>query len=260
MLDQVSGKETPAITRGIYTAASGMIANEQAQDAIAHNLANVNTTGYKQDIPCFSSFQSLLLQNSSQGHSAVGTLGNGGGVYKLATDYSTGAMQKTGNPLDVALSGDAFLEVQTPQGIRFTRDGSMTMNAQNQLVTVTGGAQVLDSSNRPITIPQGAKNITIGLDGQIKADGQSVATLGLAGISAADNATKVGDNMVTVPQVRPASAGSEVRQGFLETANTSIVGDMVSMIAVLRAYETDQKMLQTEDDATGKAVNDVAKL
>ena len=71
---------------------------------------------------------------------------------------------------------------------------------------------------------------------------------------------KVGDNMVTVPQVRVASSGSEVHQGFLETANVSIVGEMVSMISVLRAYETDQKMLQTEDDATGKAVNDVEKV
>ncbi|MCW3062724.1 MAG: flagellar basal-body rod protein FlgF [Capsulimonas sp.] len=238
-----------------------MLANEQAQDAIAHNLANVNTTGYKQDIPCFSAFQSMLLQKTSQDRGQVGSLGNGGSVYKLATDYTGGALQKTNSPLDVALSGDAFLEVQTPQGIRFTRDGSMTLNAQGELVLMKSGAQVLDSSNRPISIPQNAKNISIGLDGQITADGRSVATLGLAGISSQDNATKVGDNMVTVSsQVRPASSGSQVRQGFLETANVSIVGDMVSMIAVLRAYETDQKMLQTEDEATGKAVNEVARV
>ena len=237
-----------------------MLANELAQDAIAHNLANVNTTGYKQDIPCFSSFSSMLLQKSGQDQGSVGALGNGGGVYKLATDYSGGALQKTDSPLDVALGGDAFLEVQTPQGLRFTRDGSMTVNTRGQLVLNKGGALVMDSGNRPISIPQNAKNITIGLDGQIKADGRSVATLGLAGIDKADNAVKVGDNMVTVPQVRAASAGSQVHQGYLETGNVSIVGEMVSMIAVLRAYETDQKMLQTEDEATGKAVNEVEKI
>ena len=82
----------------------------------------------------------------------------------------------------------------------------------------------------------------------------------MAGVSAADGAAKVGDNLFTEAALRPASPGSGVRQGFLETSNVSVVKEMVSMISVMRAYETNQKMLQAEDEATAKAVGEVGKM
>ncbi|MDQ2798715.1 MAG: flagellar hook-basal body protein, partial [Armatimonadota bacterium] len=178
----------------------------------------------------------------------------------LVTDFADGALQKTGNSLDVALTGDAFLTVQTPQGVRLTRDGSLTMNPQGLLVQANGNGLLLGDNGQPIRIPAQAKAITINERGQISTDGKAVGRLGLAGVSRADQPVKVGDNLFAVRSLRPASATASVRQGYLEGSNVSVVKEMISMIATMRAYETNQKMLQAEDDATGKAVNDVAKV
>lgn len=246
----------------MYTAATGMLANQTAQDAIAQNLANANTTGYKQDIPEFQSFgQTLLRQvNGSGAGASLGSLGGGTTLRQLATDFSDGALQKTDNPFDVALTGDAYLAVSTPQGVRLTRDGALTRNAQGLLAQANGGATVLGQNGQPIRIPATAKNIVIGANGQITADGVSVGRLRLASVTSASGATKVGDSDFTESAPGAASPTATVRQGFLESSNVSVVKEMVAMISVMRAYETNQKMAQAEDDATGKAVNDVGKI
>lgn len=250
------------MTRGLYTAATGMLANQTALDAISENLANANTAGYKQDVPQFQSFGETLLRriNASTPGASIGGLGNGVTVEALATDFSDGGLQQTGNPLDVAVSGNAYLAVQTPQGVRLTRDGAMTRNKQGILVQANGGSPVLGRNGRPIQIPAGAKNITINPAGQITADGLSVGSLRLVGVSRATGATKVGDNLFTQASLGNASPTATVQQGFLENSNVSVVKEMVAMIAVNRSYETNEKMLRAEDDATNKAVNDVAKV
>lgn len=248
------------MTRGVYTAATGMLANQTAQDAIAQNLANANTTGYKQDIPQFETFGRTLLSKMGGGAaSSVGGLGRGVTLRALATDFADGALQKTDNPLDVALTGDAYLAVQTPQGVRLTRDGALTRNAQGLLAQANGGNLVLGAGDRPIAIPAKAKDIVIDVQGDVVADGRPVGRLRLAGVSRADGAAKVGDNLFTAT-LRPASPGSGVRQGFLESSNVSVVKEMVAMISVMRAYETNQKMMQAEDEATAKAVGEVGKV
>lgn len=247
------------MTRGMYTAATGMLANQTALDAISQNLANADTTGYKEDIPQFQSFGTSLLHrlsDSGQGP-AVGGLGQGVSVASLATDLTGGSLQKTGNSLDVALTGNAALVVQTPQGLRLSQDGALTRSTQGLLVQ-TDGSTVLGQNGKPITIPAAAKDVTITQDGHIIADGKAIGQLRLAGLTSA--ATKVGDNQYTTPSLTAPAVGSAVRQGFLETSNVSVVKEMVSMIAVNRAYETNQKMLKAEDDATDKAVNDFAKV
>lgn len=250
------------MTRGIYTAATGMLANQTALEAISQNLANADTTGYKQDIPQFQSFSDTLLHRLS-GDSAqvpVGGLGKGVTVESLATDFSAGSLQRTGNPLDLALTGNAALVVKTAQGLRITRDGAFTRNAKGLLVQTDGGDPVLDVKGQPIAIPIKSKDITIGADGVVTADGRQIAQLRLANISRAAGAAKIGDNQFTESALGKPSAGSSVQQGFLESSNVSVVKEMVAMISVNRAYETNSKMLQAEDAATNKAVNDVAKL
>jgi flagellar basal-body rod protein FlgF len=237
----------------MYTAASGMIANQAAQDAIAQNLANVSTTGYKQDVPRFAAFQNMLLKSG-------GELGLGAGVDSLSTNFAEGSLQKTSNPLDIALTGDAFLTVKTPQGIAYSRDGALTRDAKGFLIQANGGAQVMDSKNQPIQIPAGTKSITISDAGEVSADGQSVSRIGLVGINKSDKAVKIGSNLFTVAKPRAITSATPVQQGFLETSNVNIVKEMVSMISAMRAYETDQKMVQAEDGATQKAVNEVAKV
>lgn len=238
-----------------------MVAGQAAQDAIAQNLANASTTGFKEDIPRFQSFEDTLIQRlSAQNGARVGGLGHGARVSDLATNFADGALQKTGNPLDVALSGDAFLAVQTPAGVRLSRDGALSRSASGLLVQANGGALVLGTNNRPISLPATAKNIVISPQGEILADNRLVGKLQLVGVSRATSPVKIGDSLFTQAGFAPASASATVHQGFLEASNVSVVKEMVQMIAVMRAYETDQKMLQAEDEATGKAVNEVTKL
>ena len=246
----------------MYTAATGMLASQTAQDAIAQNLANANTTGYKQDIPEFESFGQTLLRQSNgpAAGGSLGSLGSGTTLRQLATDFSDGPLQKTDNPFDVALTGDGYLTVRTPQGDRLTRDGALTRSAQGLLVQANGGAIVLGQNGQPIPVPATAKKIVIGTNGQINADGAPLGKLRLSSITAASGAVKVGDSAFTENAAPAASPTATVRQGYLESSNVSVVKEMVAMISVMRAYETDQKMVQAEDDATGKAVNDVGKI
>ena len=150
--------------------------------------------------------------------------------------------------------------MQTPQGVRYTRDGALTRNAQGQLVQANGGGAVLDPSGRPISIPARAKDITISPAGDIRADGVSVGRLQLVRVTPATGATKQGDNLFAQTNAAPAGPDATVHQGYLEASNVNVVQEMVAMISVQRAYETDQKMVQAEDDATNKAVNDVPKM
>lgn len=249
------------MTRGVYTAAAGMLASQAAQDAIAQNLANAGTTGYKEDIPRFELFEQALTQRlSSSGSASVGGLGSGAGLKDETTNFADGGLQKSGNPLDVALTGDAALAVQTPQGIRLTRDGSLSLDARGTLVQLNGNAVVLGDNNQPIRIPAKARDIVISPRGDVSADGVRVGRLRLAGLSQADKPVKMGDNQFSVQTIRPASASATVRQGYLEASNVNVVKEMVQMISIMRAYETNQKMLQAEDDATGKATTEVSKL
>ena len=249
------------MTRGVYTAVSGMLAGQAAQDAIAQNLANAGTTGYKEDIPRFESFQEALASRLSPAdRMAVGTLGSGAGLKDETTNFTDGSLQKSGNPLDVALTGDAALVVQTPQGLRLSRDGSLSRNAQGTLVQTGGNAPVLGDNNQPIHIPAKAKDIVISPSGEITVDKVKVGRLRLAALSASVNPVKMGDNQFAVSALRPASAAATVRQGYLEMSNVNIVKEMVNMIAIMRSYETNQKMLQAEDDATDKSVNEVSKM
>ena len=150
------------MTRGVYTAAAGMLASQAAQDAIAQNLANAGTTGYKEDIPRFESFELALTRRLSPGGNAsVGGLGSGVSLKDETTNFADGGLQRSGNPLDVALTGDAALVVQTPQGIRLTRDGSLSLDAAGMLVQANGNAVVLGDNSRPIQIPAKAKDIVI---------------------------------------------------------------------------------------------------
>ena len=249
------------MTRGVYTAAAGMLANQAAQDTIAQNLANANTVGYKEDVPRFESFLAEPVSRLSPADRvSIGTIGSGAGLRDVTTNFSQGGFQQSGNPLDVALTGDGALVIQTPTGPRLSRDGSLFLSARGVLVQANTGQAVLSDRNTALSVPANAKSIVISPLGDLVADGVKLGRIQMASLSPAVGPVKVGDNQYTVASLRPASPAATIRQGFLETSNVSIVKEMVSMISIMRAYETNQKMLQAEDDTTGKATNEVGKL
>ena len=234
--------------RGLYIAASGMLAEQVRQDQIAADLAHTSTPGYKADRSAQKSFGELLLSNRKDG-SVVGALGLGTYVDKIVTSYDQGALRQTDEPLDVALEGTGFLAVSTPQGVRYTRDGQMSVDAQGRLVTAGAQQPVLDAQNRPITVGASSR-IEIGTDGTITAAGRTVGRLGVVSLT---NPAKQGDNLFTgTAGARPA--GTQVRQGALEQSGVDAARAMVDMIASLRNFESGQRVIHTIDETLGRGI------
>jgi flagellar basal-body rod protein FlgG len=224
--------------RGLYIAASGMLAEQIRQDQIANDLANASTPGYKSDRTTQRTFNDLLLQNSVNG-ATVGPQSTAVQVDRTVTDFTPAPVRDTGEPLDFAITGEGFFAVQTPQGTRYTRNGQFALDAQGRLVTAQGYA-VLGADNRPITSADGT------------VDPRRI------GVVALNNPRKQGDSLVTGT---PAGAGAgTVRSGALESSNADAARSMVDMIDSMRAFEAGQKVIQAIDETLGKAAQQVGSL
>jgi flagellar basal-body rod protein FlgG len=234
----------------------------------SHNLANVNTTGFKKGRAVF---EDLLYQNvrqvggsTSQDTQAPTGLHLGTGVRVVATEknYTQGNLQQTSNPLDIAINGQGFFQVAMPDGTTaYTRDGSFQVSAQGQLVTNNGY-----TVNPGITIPAAAQSVTIGSDGTVsvvlpgQALPQSVGQLQVAGFVNPAGLEPKGMNLYAETAASgPANVGApgadglgSVQQGYVETSNVNVVEELVSMIQTQRAYELNSKAIQTSDQMLQK--------
>lgn len=262
--------------RGIYSAASGMLANQTKMDVIAQNLANVNTPGYKRETTVSQSFQSLLVQRINDqpepgqvdtAPTIVGPMGLGTFVANTATRLTGGPLQATGNPLDVALRGDGFFVVQTDNGLRYTRQGNFQQASDGRLVTADGWALQLQDG----TVAQAAPGelLTIDRNGEVRAGARLLGQLEIANSTQLGPMTKEGaglwrvtDGAETAMVVAPgeAGAGYQLEVGFLEQSNVNPITEMVEMIATMRAYEASQRVIQTQDETLRRAVNDVGRV
>jgi flagellar basal-body rod protein FlgF len=228
--------------RGLYLAASGMLAEQVRQNQIANDLANASTPGYKADRTTQQSFGSMLLGNSVTGQT-IGSTTTAVQVTGEVTDWTAQPVKDTGEPLDFAITGDGFFALQTANGTRYTRNGQFTANAQGQLVTADGD-RVLGRNGQPLTI---------GADGKVDPRNVNVVLL--------TNPRKGGDNLVTGTPGRPAGqVAGQVRSGALEGSGADPTTAMVDMIASMRAYESGQKVIQTIDTALGKAASEVGRV
>ena len=247
----------------LWAAKTGLDAQQTEMAVISNNLANVNTTGFKQDR---AAFEDLLYQNqtqagadTSQTTQSPSGMSIGTGVQVVATekDYSQGSLTHTGNPLDVAVQGQGFFQIQMPDGtLAYTRDGTFQTNAQGQLVTSSGYLV-----QPGITIPQGAQSVTIGNDGTVSVTlaGQSAATqigqLQLANFINPPGLQPIGQNLLVqsaasgAPQTgSPGTNGlGTLTQGQLESSNVNVVEELVNMIQTQRAYEMNSKAISTVD-------------
>jgi flagellar basal-body rod protein FlgF len=221
--------------RGLYIAASGMLAEQIRQDQIANDLANAATPGYKSDRTSQRTFGDLLLANSQTGQ-AVGSQSTAVQVDRIETDFTPAPARDTGEPLDFAIVGEGFFAVQTERGVRYTRNGQFGISAQGNLVTAQGDA-VLDRNGRPIRAA----------NGRVDAD--------RIGVVALTDPAKEGESLVTGTPA--GAAAGQVRSGALEGSGADPARAMVDMIASMRAFEAGQKVIQTIDDTLGKAVNNV---
>jgi flagellar basal-body rod protein FlgG len=224
--------------RGLYIAASGMLAEQRRQEQIANDLANAATPGYKADRSASAAFGELLLGRSDDG-AAVGRQSLRVGIAEIRTDFTPAPSKETGEPLDFAIDGPGFFAVQTPAGIRYTRNGQFTADAQGRLVT-----------------PQGNPVLGAGGPLQVSADGRvDPARLRVVNLAAP---RKEGDNLVAgTPAGGPAG---RARAGALEGSGADSTRAMVDMIASMRAFEAGQKTIQTIDATLEKAANRVGSV
>jgi flagellar basal-body rod protein FlgG len=234
--------------RGLYIAASGMLAELARQDQIANDLANGSTPGYKPDRAAQQSFGDVLLQNTKTGET-VGPLGLGSRIRTMQTDLTPGPLKETGETLDVGIDGEGFLVVQTPEGTRYTRNGQLVVDAKGELATATGFT-VLDDSGKPIQAGT-SSGLTIATDGTVSRNGRRLAKLGLVSLG---SPVKQGDTLFAgTAGARPTA--TTLKQGFLEGSGVNAARSMVDMLVSMRAYEAEQRVIHAIDETLAKGIS-----
>jgi len=249
--------------RAFSTAATGMTAQQTMVDVIANNLANVNTSGFKRSQ---LNFQNLLYVTMEEPGTEIASgiispsgieIGSGVRVASTIKVFSAGELENTGNPLDIAISGDGFLQVTMPNGdLRYTRDGSLLTNANGELVTSNGYA-----IEPAISVPTDAVSVSIEKDGGVNITDSSgtqsvVGTIQLARFPNSSGLSSEGGNLLsetgasgTPTTGTPGENGfGSIQSGFLEKSNVQMVTELVNLITAQRAYEINSKAIKTGDD------------
>ncbi|MGE4032244.1 MAG: flagellar hook-basal body protein [Thermoleophilia bacterium] len=238
--------------RGIYIAASGLLAESARQDVIANNLANATTTGFKRSDSIASPFQEMLLRSQGMpGTPEVGDLAMGAQVQGIEMIDSQGALRFTGNTLDIALVGGGHFTVDTPAGRRYTRDGSFQLDTAGRLVTKEGHA-VLGANGSPIVLDRG--EVRFAADGTVTQGGAVKGTLMITALEPGSIRQESMNLLSGTPQGAPTA---EVRQNHLESSTVNVVSEMVELIRVMRSFESNQKAVQSHDEALQASITKV---
>lgn len=263
---------------------------ESLADNVANNLANINTTGFKQTLLQIESAPTLdiyRIQTDPGQRSTtplpgiptaqyVGPLGTGTQIYDTPTSFEQGALKTTGNTLDLAITGtaNAFFSVQTPNGVRYTRNGEFVQD-QNGILRTQDGDAVLSTTGQPIQLsvtagaaanqgnaqatPQPAGSVTVASDGTISQSGVALGQLALTSFASTLNLRPEGaNNFAITGNAGPAAAtGAIVQQGMLEASNGNVIRSMVDLITAERWFDANEKSMKTQDDATNTAISKV---
>ena len=258
------------MVKGLYTAWSGMINEQNRMDVLTHNLANADTTGYKKEGATSQAFKDVLaykIKDTSEYINLAKGIGKANLGVKIGenyTDYSQGAFKVTENTFDLAISGSGFFAVEFTdkageESIKYTRDGSFTLTKDGDLVTKDGD-YVLDDDGDHIRLDP-TQNVDIDSQGNIMQNGRRVATVGLTDFEDYNYLEHYGENYYQpVEGAEEKDAEAMIRSGYLETSNVQVVSEMVEMISVSRQYESNQKLIQTIDSSLEIAANRLGKI
>ncbi|HUB29851.1 MAG TPA: flagellar basal-body rod protein FlgF [Terracidiphilus sp.] len=241
---------------GYYSACTGLVTRTQALDTIANNLANASTVGFRAQHNLFSS---VLANAGGLSQSPLDQAINNYGILSgTSLDQSQGALQKTGNELDLGIEGPGYFVVQTANGPMYTRNGSFQVSAKGQLVTSTGDAVMGDKG--VIVMPPGP--VSISPDGSISQNGAVSGKLRVVEFPAGTELASVGNSYYSAPpNTAKAAANSDIRQGTLESSNVNPISSMVELITAQRSAEMMQRalsMFNSEIDKT--ATQDLPKV
>jgi len=243
------GKKGLIMIKGIYRSVSGMMPRVLKQETFANNIANVNTAGFKKD--------GVFLKQLSDAQQGIMTdleweIPMVDDVY---VDFSQGQVQRTGQVLDIAIEGEGFFVVNTPNGERYTRGGEFALNENGTLIDKNGYEILSDSG--PITIV--GDKIDINGDGSIAVDDSQVAKLKVVNFDQVHKLHKTDNGYFKLVDGGAAVEADsfQIRQGYIEQSNVSMIDEMVDMIISFRAYEAGQKAIQAQDSTLDKTVNDL---
>jgi len=224
---------------GYYAAMAGLVARTQALDTAAANLANAQTPGYRAEREYF---RSVLLGPDALDSQLGRTVNNFGLLGGDRLSLSQGTLEQTGNPLDLAIEGQGFFEIQTANGLRYTRDGGFHRARNGQLVTASG-EPVLSTTGQPIAVPPG--EVSVGADGVLSVAGGAVASIGVFTFPAGTELTPEGANRYVAPdKAAPTlSTGAAIHQGAIENANEDVIQGTLDLIVMQRQAEMMQRAL-----------------
>lgn len=256
--------------KGLYTAWTGLVNEQNRMDILTNNLANASTVGFKKEGSTSQSFDDVLtlkIKDASVGLSNVERMGIRNPGVKIGenyVDHTQGSFRETGNTYDLALSGDGFFAIEFANkagevSAMYTRAGQFTLNKEGYLVTEEGD-YVLDTQNRRIRLDT-LKDSSISTDGMISQEGEDIAQIQVADFEDYDYLERYGETYFRpLEGARRTDGTATIHSGYLEMANVQIVSEMVNLISITRAYEANQKIVQTYDDSLEIAVTQLGRL
>ena len=228
------------------TRQSGLMREMQV---VANNIANAATTGFRQEGMVFSEF----VQRQNDAPSVSMAFGNASGASMMQ-----GALTKTGGQFDLAIEGDGFFMIETPDGERLTRAGNFAPNAEGDLVTLDG-LRVLDAGGAPVFVPPGVADLAVSEDGTVSADGQILGQIGIFIPSPPGVLRREAGVMFSSDSGFEEAVNPRVLQGFLEGSNVDAISQMARMIEVQRAYEMGQSFLDAENERIREAIKSLTR-
>ncbi len=256
--------------KGLYTAYTGMLNEQHRMDTLSNNMANVTTVGFKKEGTTSQSFDDVLavkIKDSTVGYNLVtreGKMQPGVKIGENYIDWTEGSFRVTGNTYDIAIGGEGFFAVEFTnksgeKSTMYTRNGEFKLNTEGYLVNCDGD-YVLDKNSQRIKIDT-TKESYIDKNGGIYQNGTLVATIGLTDFADYNYLARYGENYFTpVEGAQTQEASGKMYSGYLETANVSVVQEMVNLISISRQYESNQKIIQTLDNTLEIAANQIGKL
>ena len=255
------------MNRGIYPILSGALAHERRMQVFANNMANVNTAGFKQDeqsfkalfprpqlgIPATGSATGIAQQITARPVGATERVFTA--PHRMKTTFEPGRIKLTGNPLDIAIQGQGFFEVKTPQGTGYSRNGMLSLDNQRRLVTSLGYPVM--GIKGEIKIPAG--KLDISAQGEIKVDGNPVGKIKIIEFPADQMPQKYAEGLF-ISDKGTIAKDPQLQVGHIEESNVNSIGEMVKMIEGMRSYESAQKLIQTLDHMAEVAIQDVGRV
>lgn len=236
---------------GLYTGASSMISQGDYQAVIARNLANINTVGYKKNVAVFQSY----LSQPQDKDTTTAPQGIGSSLGTIATDFSQGTLEYTGNDLDISIKGEGFFVVKTETGISYTRKGQFMLSRDMKIVTPEGWS--LLGHGGEIQVPQNTKSITVKENGGISADGKEIGRIKIAAVPDLTALEPIGGcayKLSDTVQQPNDSTDFKIAQRYLERSNVNAIDEMVNMISNMRGYQFGHKVTDSIDETLKKLI------